>query len=128
MSVPARPEDRAAPLDREAIEELLDVLDDVQQWKLAPSRWERVDHILDTIVGAVAATDLATLLNAITELELAGPVRVLRIGAGEVVSIPESVRDRVNHLVHTLRTGEESPPPPPRRDPADSPGDPGDAH
>ena len=104
------------------------MLDDVQQWKLAPSRWERVDHILDTIVGAVAATDLATLLNAITELELAGPVRVLRIGAGEVVSIPESVRDRVNHLVHTLRTGEESPPPPPRRDPADSPGDPGDAH
>jgi hypothetical protein len=127
MSVPARPENGAAGLDREAIEDLLDVLNDVPQWTLAPNRWERVAHILETIVAAVAAADLAALLNAITELELAGPVRVgPRIGAREVVSVPEPIKDRVNHLVHALRAGNDRP----RNgqpDPSNAPGETRDA-
>lgn len=96
-------------LDPEAVQDLLDVLDDVSAWRLAPARWERVDHILETIASAVAARDVNALIDATTELELASPVRVHRIGASEIIPVPPTTRDRTDRLVHILRTGEAPP-------------------
>jgi hypothetical protein len=77
-------------------------LADLLQWQLVPKRWERVEQIVDSAAQAVAAGDVDALRDAIGELELAGPVRVTRIGATPLVPPPDQVRDRANHLVHSL--------------------------
>lgn len=95
--------------DPEAISDALDVLGDLFVWQLVPLRWQRVEQILDSLTEALATGDADTLRDATAELELAGPVRATRIGATPVVPAPESVRERVNHLVHSL--GGTAPPP-----------------
>jgi hypothetical protein len=91
-----------AQLDEEARADALDVLADLLRWQLVPKRWERVERIVDSAAQAVVAGDADALRDAIGELELAGPVRVTRIGATPLVPPPERVRDRANHLVHSL--------------------------
>lgn len=106
VTIPGQSGSGLPALDPEAAEDLLDVLDDLLVWRLAPDRWERVGHILDTIASAVAAADVQKLIEAVTELELASPVRAHRIGHGDVVPVPQPLRDRANQLVHTVRTGQ----------------------
>jgi hypothetical protein len=108
VSVSGNWDDRLLQLDPEASAELLDVLSDLVVWELAPAKWTRVGLILDHIVSALASTDLPALREATVELELASPVRMHRIGATDVIPVPESVRDRANHLVHAIRTGQAS--------------------
>jgi hypothetical protein len=91
-----------AEFDAEARADALDVLNDLLEWQLAPQRWERVEQIVDSIVEALAAGDVDALREATAELELAGPVRITRIGSTPLLPAPEQVRDRANHLVHSL--------------------------
>lgn len=95
-------QDDVGGIDPEARADALDVLRDVLAWQLVEDRWQRVAGVLETMRTAVAAGDSAMVESATAELELASPVRVQRIGAISVRPAPEIVRERVNHLVHTL--------------------------
>jgi CATRA-associated small protein len=59
---------------------------------------------MEALRDAVATGDGEAVRRAVADLELAGPVRATRIGAAPLVPVPESVRDRANHLVHALTT------------------------
>lgn len=92
----------AAAIDGETRDDAVDVLDDLLRWQLTPQRWERVDAIVRSLVQALAAGDGDALRAATAELELAGPVRITRIGTKPLIPVPEKTRDRANRLVHTL--------------------------
>jgi CATRA-associated small protein len=94
--------DRLDEWDAETVGDALDVLQDLVLWELAPQRWAQVEQILDRIAQALGARDAEDLRDAIADLELSGPVRVLRIGSAGVGGIPEPVLDRRNSLVHAL--------------------------
>ncbi|HET9258196.1 MAG TPA: CATRA system-associated protein [Pseudonocardiaceae bacterium] len=94
------------------------MLTDVLEWQLVPQRWERVERIVDSLAEALAGGDAVAMREATAELELAGPVRATRIGTTPLVPVPEQVRDRANHLVHSLGGTPRQPP----GDPADSSG------
>jgi hypothetical protein len=102
VTAPSRSDDGPG-IDPEARTDALDVVHDVLAWRLVDERWQRVAQSLDAMATAVAAQDTAGVESATAELELASPVRVTRIGATSVNPPPEIVRDRVNHLVHSLR-------------------------
>jgi len=93
---------RPAGFDDETRAHAVAVLTDVPEWQLVPQRWERVEQIVDVLGEALAGGDIAAVREATAELQLAGPVRVTRIGVTPLVPVPERVRDRANHLVHSL--------------------------
>jgi hypothetical protein len=80
----------------------LDVLSDALSWRLADARWAAIDQVIAAMSAALEADDVAALAAATADLELAGPVRITRIGAVPVVPPPPAVRDRLNQLVHSL--------------------------
>lgn len=86
----------------EARAEALDVVSDARQWRLNETRWRSLEQILAAMDAALAAGDTAALMTATANLELAGPVRLTRIGATPVLPPPPAVRDRLNRLVHSL--------------------------
>ncbi|MFJ4525587.1 CATRA system-associated protein [Streptomyces sp. NPDC088810] len=91
-----------APIDGETRDDAVDVLDDLLQWQLTAERWERVEALVRSLDQALAAGDGDALRAATAELELAGPVRITRIGTKSLIPVPEKTRDRANRLVHTL--------------------------
>jgi phage tail protein X len=82
--------------------EALDVISDALSWRLAGTRWAAIEQVLAAMDAALAAGDVTALATATTDLELAGPVRITRIGADPVVPPPPAIRDRLNQLVHSL--------------------------
>jgi hypothetical protein len=78
------------------------VISDALQWRLTAARWQAIEELLAAMDAALAADDLEALAAAITDLELAGPVRITRIGAAPAVPAPPQVRDRLNRLVNSL--------------------------
>lgn len=115
------------PIDDEARDDAVNVLQDLVEWHLAPQRWERVDSIVGSLVDALARGDGEALREATAELELTGPVRITRIGTQSVIPVPERTRDRANHLVHTLGRQPERPQQEERTDAStDGPGGDGD--
>lgn len=90
--------DDAAGLRAEA----LDAISDALQWRLASSRWAAIEGVLAAMDEALQARDLEALASALSDLELAGPVRITRIGATPIVPASPPVRERLNRLVHVL--------------------------
>lgn len=86
----------------EARTEALDVVSDALQWRLNETCWQSLEEILAAMDAALAASDIAALVAATADLELAGPVRLTRIGATPAVPPPPAVRDRLNRLVYSL--------------------------
>jgi hypothetical protein len=82
--------------------EALDVISDALQWRLADVRWQAIEQVLAAMDAALAADDMTALTAATADLELAGPLRITRIGATPVAPPPPPVRDRLNRLVHSL--------------------------
>jgi hypothetical protein len=82
--------------------EALDLLKDALHWHLAEARWQAIEHVLITMDAALTVSDLAALAAATADLELAGPLRITRIGATPVVPPPPPIRDRLNRLVYVL--------------------------
>ncbi len=86
----------------EAVQDAVDVLQDLVLWEMAPQRWDRVAEILERIAVASVTLDAGALREAVLELELSGPVRINRIGSKTVTGIPQPVLERRNTLVHAL--------------------------
>jgi hypothetical protein len=82
--------------------EALDVISDALVWRLADARWSAIEETLAAMDAALAANDAKALAAATIDLELAGPVRITRIGAVPVVPPPPAIRDRLNRLVYSL--------------------------
>jgi hypothetical protein len=79
----------------------LEALLDASQWDLSEVRWVAIEQILKAMQEALTNGDLDAFVAATTDLELAGPFRITRIGAGPVKP-PPPVRERLNQLVHAL--------------------------
>ncbi|WFE54891.1 CATRA system-associated protein [Micromonospora sp. WMMD1155] len=88
--------------DMETLEDALDVLSDLPQWRLPAPHWERIGPILDQMGQAFAAGDDEELRDATTQLELYGPVRANRIGTKDVDGPDPSVTERQNRLVDEI--------------------------
>lgn len=80
----------------------LAVLQDLLEWELSAARWDGVARILDALADSLELGDLYTLAKATTQLEVAGPVRIVRIGAASSEPPPPPVRERANELIHKL--------------------------
>jgi hypothetical protein len=78
------------------------------RWELTEVRWNQLTETIDIAIAAHASGDMDALQDATIQLEVAGPVRITRIGATPQVPPPPPVRERVNHLIHAL--GEEQDP------------------
>ena len=82
--------------------EALDVVMDTQQWELTDARWEAIDQILMAMDAALAARDPKALGEATVELELQGPLRIIRIGSNQAVPANQRIRDQLADLVLKL--------------------------
>jgi hypothetical protein len=82
---------------------MLAVLGYILKLELPPARWSRLAEIVEAAIAADSAADLAGLRHAAGELELTGPVRVLRIGGAPVVPAPKPVRERIEILQSTMQ-------------------------
>jgi len=96
------------PWDDETVQDAVDVLRDLVLWEMTSQRWAHVEEVLRRIGAALAARDGRELREAVAELEISGPVRMLRIGSKPAEGIPAPVLDRRNVLVHSL-TADERP-------------------
>jgi hypothetical protein len=103
MSSPGEPAPSWNSFDTGGVRaEALDVVSDALQWRLADARWIGIERVLAAMDTAIAANDVAALATATADLELAGPVRIIRIGTVPVGPPPSAIRDRLNRLVHSL--------------------------
>ncbi len=103
--------------DEETLEDALDVLGDLHQWRLPSPRWEQIGSILDRMGQAFAAGDDEGLRDATSQLELHGPVRANRIGTKDVNGPDPSVTERQNRLIDEIGKVVPLPPAGPAEDP-----------
>jgi hypothetical protein len=87
---------------QQGLQDAVLVLEDLLTLELSPARWEGIAGVLEALVTEVAAGDLNNLAEATIQLELAGPVRITRIGAMPTEPPPPRVRERINQLIHSL--------------------------
>ncbi|GGX04936.1 hypothetical protein GCM10010297_28100 [Streptomyces malachitofuscus] len=97
----------------------------VGTWRLPDTDWQRLEGPVDALTATGADSDVATLRRALVQLQLAAPDRITRATRPAVAAAPARLRERVNHLVHTLRGGAEEPVPEPAPRSADEPRDTG---
>ncbi|WP_432069403.1 CATRA system-associated protein [Streptomyces sp. AA1529] len=79
----------------------------VSGWQLPDTDWQRLDAPVDALTATGADSDVPTLRRALVQLQLAAPDRITPMTRSAVVSAPTRLRERVNHLVHTLRGSAE---------------------
>jgi hypothetical protein len=87
---------------RQAEAEALEILHDLRDWRLTPSRWDLVGQIIASMTAAAAEGDVAALQRATTDLELVSPVRIIKIGETPQGPPPDPVREQANRLIHSL--------------------------
>lgn len=86
----------------EDIDNALDVLEDIAQWRLLPDKWVEVDRLVGLARSALAAGNRDGFLHATAGLELLSPVRITRVGATPTTPAPAPIRERANMLIHDL--------------------------
>lgn len=74
----------------------LEVLTDALEWRLPEARWQRVADIVQAMDDALAAQDPVALDQATSDLELAGPVRIIRVGSTSRVPPSPYIRERID--------------------------------
>jgi hypothetical protein len=82
--------------------EALAIVADACQWQLAGERWHSVEQVLIEMEAALAAGDRRGLATATADLELAGQLRITKIGDAPVVPPTPPVRYQLDRLVHSL--------------------------
>jgi hypothetical protein len=78
------------------------VLSEVLEWQASAEEWEFIAKLVDAVTNAVANNDAAAVQTAIVDLDYASPTRVPPINKSAKQSPPQEIRERVNHLVHSL--------------------------
>ncbi|MEV5822393.1 CATRA system-associated protein [Micromonospora harpali] len=102
MDRPER-EASAARLDPRTIRDLVSMLREAQGWRLTDGKWQEVGRLVEDVEKALAGGDAAALRRLTDTLEVAGEVRITRIGAASTPQpVPPPIRDRLNRLVHQL--------------------------
>ncbi|MGH3566596.1 MAG: CATRA system-associated protein [Pseudonocardia sp.] len=91
-----------AALDDESRTDALDVLRDALEWRLTEARWGSVAAAVGALVAALRSGDVDAFREAVSDLELAGPVRATGFGDTPTVPAPAPVRDEINELIHTI--------------------------
>jgi hypothetical protein len=89
----------------EVRQDAVSVLQDVLSWRLSTARWDVIAGSVEALATYLDLGDLAAARDIVIQLELAGPVRITRIGAVPSQPPPPPVRDRVNHLIYRLSGG-----------------------
>ena len=84
----------------------LSVLQDMLSWRLSTARWDAIAGSVEALATYLDLGDLAGARDIVIQLELAGPVRITRIGAVPSQPPPPPVRERVNQLIHRLTGGD----------------------
>jgi hypothetical protein len=74
----------AEPVGRDDLADALPVLRAATRWRLAPSRWTRIERSAAAMLTALAVDDGPALRAGILDLELLGPVRT----AAAVLAVP----------------------------------------
>jgi hypothetical protein len=110
--------DRQHGWDDRLARDAMVVLGDLVLWEMAPPRWANVARILDRLDSALTAGDPVALREAVTDLEIAGPVRLTLIGARPVTGVSQPILELRNTLVHRL-TPDSPTAPTPEDDSAD---------
>ncbi|MFC8849198.1 MULTISPECIES: CATRA system-associated protein [unclassified Micromonospora] len=101
MDGPER-EASAASLRPRMIRDLISMLREAQGWRLTEGKWQEVGRLIADLEKALADGDNAALRRVLDTLEVAGEVRITRIGASMPQPVPPRLRDRLNRLVHEL--------------------------
>jgi len=83
------------------------MLTEVAEWRASVAEWEYIAKLVDALALAVSGNNADAVRNAVGELDLASPMRIPAISKSSKDLPPEKLRERVNHLIHTLgsRTG-----------------------
>ena len=103
MAPPSEPpRDGGAGAMTAAYAEALDVVEDALLWRLTEARWQAIEDVLTAMEAAAAAGDPAALTSATADLELAGPLRLTRIGATPAVPAAAAVHDQLIRLRYSL--------------------------
>ncbi len=89
--------------DRDA--DIVEVLRDVLEWRLSAARWPQVEQVLAVLRTALADDDADLVMQALTDLELCGPVRVKRLGEQELGPASAQMREVVVEMIHSLSPG-----------------------
>jgi hypothetical protein len=85
--------------------EALMVLRDVMGWSLVLDRWAFIDKSVAALTAALAVDDAIALQDAVTSLELLGPVRG-RAAAGALASpvpAPDEIREHLESAIRILQ-------------------------
>jgi hypothetical protein len=92
-------------LSDEIVLDARDALDYMAEWEMTTELWEQVAEVLRRIEKAFANDDRRALRDAVADLELCNPSRVVPIGAKPPTGIPQPLLERRNTLVHRLTPG-----------------------
>ena len=74
----------------------------VAVWRLVDSRWPAIAATVARLATAVRTGDEDGAAATVAELEMLGPVRATALGGTPTVPAPDTVREEINELVHTL--------------------------
>jgi hypothetical protein len=88
--------------DRVAVDEALDILADVLEWRTTAAGWHATTRLLDELTDAHTAGDYASLRVTTSILENSSPNRTTPIGGEPTGPPPAPTRDRLNRLIHSL--------------------------
>jgi hypothetical protein len=89
-------------LGAEGHADALNVLRDATKWRLTSARWGVVANAVRAMAAALVSGDVRAFRDAVSDLELAGPVRATRVGDTPTVPAPEPVLEEIYELIHTV--------------------------
>jgi hypothetical protein len=88
----------------DTLAEVLDLVEDIDEWLLPRARWADVADLIVALSTAADVKDMTSIRSATAELRLISPLRVKLIGEEPAEPPPPPVRDRLNVLLHKLQS------------------------
>lgn len=104
--VDARKSDmRLAAREPALVRRMLAILRETQNWQRTTGQWQEIDRLIRATEHAFLTDDGTALRRSGDDLEMAGSLRITRIGSAVRQAAPPPVRERINRLVHALAAG-----------------------
>jgi hypothetical protein len=80
------------------------VMEDASEWSLTPAQWVYIDLLVTALIAALASDDSDALMEAVTGIELFGPVRSVATQVrGSQVTAPDTVRTRLEAAIGLIK-------------------------